>query len=290
MTVPLISVITPTWQRHELLLGHCIPSVQAQTYPNVEHIVVSDGPDPGLAGLLPSAVRHEQLAEWDPSWRWGTRARLRGIEMARGDLIAYLDDDNAYRPSHLQLLAEALASKPEASFAYSRMQVHHSGGYEVGSATTRLRADRHVADPAQARRLLERETWHNSMPTIDWDIVERWLKLRRRVGVRQRGHPGLPRWVSRMRSSVRVRGWSRLRLLPPEAALHSTRRATGTRWRHHMGWSEDCRDYPGDRRPAGLARRRRCRCGGGFGPRTQARVRDRRRCVVDRPGQRRCAR
>jgi glycosyltransferase involved in cell wall biosynthesis len=175
MTVPLISVITPTWQRHELLLGHCIPSVQAQTYPNVEHIVVSDGPDPGLAGLLPSAVRHEQLAEWDPSWRWGTRARLRGIELARGDLIAYLDDDNAYRPSHLQLLAEALASKPEAGFAYSRMQVHHSGGYEVGSeppAYGQIDTSLILHRP----QILERETWHNSLPTIDWDIVERWLR------------------------------------------------------------------------------------------------------------------
>ena len=49
MAVPLVSVITPTWQRHALLLDRCIPSVAAQDYPNVDHVVVSDGPDPALA-------------------------------------------------------------------------------------------------------------------------------------------------------------------------------------------------------------------------------------------------
>ncbi len=46
----LVSVITPTWNRHDLLLNRCIPSVEAQTYPDIEHIIVSDGPDPDLLG------------------------------------------------------------------------------------------------------------------------------------------------------------------------------------------------------------------------------------------------
>ena len=48
----LVPVVTPTWQRRDILTGWCIPSVQAQSYPDAEHIVVSDGPDPELAAVM----------------------------------------------------------------------------------------------------------------------------------------------------------------------------------------------------------------------------------------------
>jgi hypothetical protein len=46
--IPQVTIVTPTWQRHDLLLNRAIPSVQAQGYPGVEHLVISDGPDPPL--------------------------------------------------------------------------------------------------------------------------------------------------------------------------------------------------------------------------------------------------
>ena len=54
---PLVSVITPTWLRHDWLLHRCMPSVQGQTYPHIEHIIVSDGPDPELAVLMKDLQR-----------------------------------------------------------------------------------------------------------------------------------------------------------------------------------------------------------------------------------------
>ena len=61
---PTVSVITPTWQRHDLLLNRCVPSVAAQDHPAVEHVIVSDGPDPDLRGKLAGlpGVRFEELA------------------------------------------------------------------------------------------------------------------------------------------------------------------------------------------------------------------------------------
>lgn len=170
---PLVSVITPTWQRHKLLLNHCIPSVQAQTYTNVEHIVVSDGPDPQLRELLPDSVRYAELDHWDPEVRWGVRARLLGIEMARGQIIAYLDDDNMFRPDHLTVLVQALRGDPFADFAYSRMFVHR-GGYEVG-AEPPVFGQIDTSLLVHRRHLLDLATWRNSLPTIDWDLVLRWL-------------------------------------------------------------------------------------------------------------------
>jgi glycosyltransferase involved in cell wall biosynthesis len=44
----LVSVVTGTWQRHDLLLG-AIENVRQQTYRPLEHVIVADGPDPWLA-------------------------------------------------------------------------------------------------------------------------------------------------------------------------------------------------------------------------------------------------
>ena len=50
-TRPLVSVVTGTWQRHDLLM-EAIANVRSQTYPNIEHVIVSDGPDQALVWEL----------------------------------------------------------------------------------------------------------------------------------------------------------------------------------------------------------------------------------------------
>jgi glycosyltransferase involved in cell wall biosynthesis len=52
--LPLVPIVTSTWRRADMLMQRCIPSVMAQSYPNVEHIIVSDGPDDELLGKLRS--------------------------------------------------------------------------------------------------------------------------------------------------------------------------------------------------------------------------------------------
>src|SRR6266516_4725049 len=104
---PLVSVITPhrPGDRYDWIFDRCIASVQAQTYSPIEHVIVSDGPDPKLFEMIGrtatpgAALVFDQLPP-NPDPRWGSRARRRGLELATGDLIAYLDDDDSYRPDH----------------------------------------------------------------------------------------------------------------------------------------------------------------------------------------------
>ena len=77
---PAVSVITPTWQRHDLLTGRCIPSVRDQLYGGtVEHVIVSDGPDESLAARVPGVafLPDHQLAR-----NRGVRARAHGTALA----------------------------------------------------------------------------------------------------------------------------------------------------------------------------------------------------------------
>lgn len=174
-------MITPTWQRHGNLLGRAIPSVQAQTYADVEHVVVVDGPDDELAAALAETaascdrpVTYDCLPSHDAAARWGHWARLRGLELATGEFIAYLDDDNAFRMNHLEAVVAAMEDKG-ADFGYSIALFQGRGQpYPVGSEPPSYgQIDTSII--VHRRELLERGTWEQSLPTIDWDIVSRWL-------------------------------------------------------------------------------------------------------------------
>lgn len=172
-------------------MDRCIPSVYAQSYPAIEHVVVSDGPDRDLAyrvsqdlwrrPLKTRPLVFEALFEHlDGAVDYGSRARNRGLELATGEFVAYLDDDNAYRRDHLWLLVDALLANPDADFAYSRMQVHPSG-QEIGSPPP---AHGHLDTSLLMHRagVPQRCGWWPLPHEIDgdkhapdWGVVERWL-------------------------------------------------------------------------------------------------------------------
>jgi glycosyltransferase involved in cell wall biosynthesis len=176
---PLVTVITPTWQR-PVALARAIGSVRAQTYRPVEHIVISDGPDPVCAANMATPeyadVRFEQLETKDP-FRWGHLARLRGIEMAKGEILAWLDDDNAWRPQHLELIAGQMLATG-AGFGYGKSLFHDRGtaDYEVGVAPPQY-AQIDTSMIVHLAEILEFATWRDvGQETIEWDLVERWLR------------------------------------------------------------------------------------------------------------------
>lgn len=181
----LVSVVTPTWLRHDHLILRCIPSVEAQTWPDVEHIVVSDGPDPALRELLQGQpVTYLEVPEHHtyPGGLidYGSRPRNHAARQARGKFVAYLDDDNAYRPKHLELLVQALDGEPDADFAYSVMHTHPQDRLVGGPVPAYGAIDTSML--MHRAGLLERCGWW-PLPTElpldahapDWGVVERWL-------------------------------------------------------------------------------------------------------------------
>lgn len=182
---PLVSVITPTWQRHNLLLSRCIPSVLAQSYRAVEHVAVSDGPDPELAAriagehgaaLASGALRFAELPEHDPGARWGHRARLHGIGMAAGQYIAYLDDDNEFRPQHLSSVMAQITAQG-AGFGYSQALFHQDTARWVVGAAPPSYGQIDTSVIVHHRDLLAMASWRDEgQETVDWDLAQRWLQ------------------------------------------------------------------------------------------------------------------
>jgi glycosyltransferase involved in cell wall biosynthesis len=151
--------------------------MQAQTYPNIEHVVVSDGPDPVLRASLGQSdqVRFLEMPEHDPLSRWGEYARICGDENATGDLLTHVDDDDELLPRHVEVLVDAI-ERSGADFAYSQMRINHSGRSEVIGQDPPIYGQIGVSF-LYRRSLLDLGTWRIGYPSIDWDLIERWMAV-----------------------------------------------------------------------------------------------------------------
>lgn len=114
---PLVSVVMPTFNRAHIL-AEAIGSVLEQSYPDWELLVCDDGSTDRTAQVV------AQMA--DPRIRYlafekanGAVARNRGLALARGDYIAYLDSDNLWHPHYLATMLRVLLAAPSRPCAYA---------------------------------------------------------------------------------------------------------------------------------------------------------------------------
>jgi glycosyltransferase involved in cell wall biosynthesis len=123
-TEPLVSVIVPVYEG-ERFLEAALASVSAQTYGHLETIVVDDG----------SSDRSAELAERRPGVRvlrqrngGVAAARNAGLERARGELLAFLDQDDEWLPQRLAKQVEHLRAHPDLAIVRARMEVALQNG------------------------------------------------------------------------------------------------------------------------------------------------------------------
>lgn len=97
-TLPLISVVIPTYNRADCL-ERSIRSVLTQTFHDFELIVVDDGSTDETPAIL-RKFAHALRPLFQPH-RGVSAARNRGIREARGRLLAFLDSDDEWLPEKL---------------------------------------------------------------------------------------------------------------------------------------------------------------------------------------------
>lgn len=111
-----ISLITATRDRAELLARMALPSVLAQRDQDFEWIVVNDGGDPATSRLLEATSGAGRLRRLDmahPETGFAPCfARNLGLSLARGEVAAYLDDDNALEPDFILRLRRDFDAHP----------------------------------------------------------------------------------------------------------------------------------------------------------------------------------
>lgn len=126
---PLVSVIIPTRHR-PVLLRRAIASVDAQTYQNIEIIVVDNFADTPLtpddiSSRCPlSIVRTDHMSPLPVT-------RNFGAAYANGAFLCFLDDDDSYRPMKIREEADALIADSSLDFVYGDTQQVGDGGATI---------------------------------------------------------------------------------------------------------------------------------------------------------------
>jgi glycosyltransferase involved in cell wall biosynthesis len=116
---PLVSCIVPVYNG-EAFLWEALDSIFAQTYRNLDVIVVDDGSTDGSRDLVagyPRPVQYIQQANSGPA-----AARNSGLRAARGELISFLDADDVWHPDKLRLQLELLEQHPELGACVTLIQ------------------------------------------------------------------------------------------------------------------------------------------------------------------------
>ena len=116
----LVSIITPVLNRVETIRT-CLASVERQTYRPIEHIVVDGGSTDGTLELV-SGYRASHRLRWISQTDSGMYEAInRGIELARGDVLAFLNSDDRYLPWSVGEAVRAL--QPDIDIVYGDLGI-----------------------------------------------------------------------------------------------------------------------------------------------------------------------
>jgi GT2 family glycosyltransferase len=182
--LPLVSIVMPTYNRSRWLQG-AVDSALAQTYPNLEVLVIDDGSTDGTAEAMRGyAGRVTYLRQAN---RGVAAARNAGIRAAKGQYLTFLDDDDLFLPRKIERQVQLLNARPDLEFVHCRCYyVDEQGSFlhqvdllPEGEVLPQLLRRNFVwmGGPLISRRCLERVgIFDPAVPSVtaDWDL---WLRI-----------------------------------------------------------------------------------------------------------------
>ena len=184
---PLVSIIIPAFNKANLT-AKTVESVLAQTYPNVEIIVVDDGStDDTREKLAPFHGRIQYVYKENGG---ACSARNAGLRLAKGEYVGFLDCDDLYVSNKIELSAGYLEQHKDAGFVHTAAyfidrddnivvgEYSHPQSYYNGWITRRLILGNYICNSTViARRSCFDKAGlfdETIFPPADWDM---WLRL-----------------------------------------------------------------------------------------------------------------
>jgi glycosyltransferase involved in cell wall biosynthesis len=182
----LVSIVTPSLNQARFL-REAIESVRAQTYAPIEHIVVDGGSTDGTLDVL----REDEGLRWVSEPDHGqSHALNKGFAMAQGEVLGWLNADDAYEP---HAVAEAVAALGDVGLVYADVTRVNDDGVNPRRIRSRpswdlwteLNDGNGVYSPSV---FFAREAFHavggldeSLHLAMDYDL---WLKIGKRFGAR----------------------------------------------------------------------------------------------------------
>lgn len=123
---PLVSVIIPAYNA-EQFIAETLDHIIAQTYENIEIIVVNDGSSDGTAKIVRGYEPHVQFYEQKNSGGCAV-PRNHGIHKSSGSLLCFIDADDLMTPDRIARQVDFLDSHPEVGIVFSDYRNFTTGG------------------------------------------------------------------------------------------------------------------------------------------------------------------
>ena len=163
MTAPLVSVLVPAYNA-EPWIAETLVSVEAQTYANIETVVVDDGSADGTLAVA-KAFEGPHVKVLAQSNAGASAARNRALAEAQGDLVQYLDADDLLAPDKIARQVDRLRAEPEGTVASGPWVRFHQTPGDLGRGS-----EPGWEDYAPAARWLV-QSWSvggGMMPPLGW--------------------------------------------------------------------------------------------------------------------------
>lgn len=126
---PRLSIVIPSFNQAGFL-GRALDSLARQDYPGLEVIVVDGQSTDATVEVL--TRRRQVVSRWVSEPDTGqTQALNKGFRMANGEVLGWLNCDEAYRPGALQQVGAAFAQEPDLEMVFGHRLVVDAHGREL---------------------------------------------------------------------------------------------------------------------------------------------------------------
>lgn len=130
----LVSIIMPTYKRHKDLVDRAIQSLLNQTYSNIQVVLVDDNAKPELQSYrneiesLVASISDERLTYLqNDENKGGAGSRNVGINVAKGEYVTFLDDDDEYLPQKISEQLEFMKSQ-SLDVCFGKLNIYNEEG------------------------------------------------------------------------------------------------------------------------------------------------------------------
>ncbi len=127
---PLVSVVVASYRR-EQELQRALASIEKQTYPRLEAVVVDDSGEEAynrktaeVVETFRASVTFPVVLVTNPTNQGSAAARNRGVREANGEYITFLDDDDVYLPEKVACQLEAM-QKEQADYGLTDLHLYN---------------------------------------------------------------------------------------------------------------------------------------------------------------------
>lgn len=193
---PLVSIIIPTYNRVNLL-KRAVHSVLTQTYRNFELIIIDDHSQDSTRDYIRNLNHPKILYYRNPENKGSQYSRNLGLQFAKGEFIAYLDDDDFWFKQKLLLQIQYYFSNQNFSsigLVYSGYMVYKDGvamgsiypKYE-GNLSKKILKQNFIGSPTPIFKkdcIADSGNFDEHLPTCqDWDMWARIAQHWQIIGV-----------------------------------------------------------------------------------------------------------